>query len=134
MAAAVNWILNSRGVLSKTPSLPKNLDHMPGRTLSLIGKVLVRNSSGKPTKSAKIPMWSGSIGRSSTTVQHQVQTPGMRRFLTLLAPEAVVKTDLSGLKFAKVGDAGSHHVQLHLDKVIFYAARFSCGKDFLPIE
>jgi len=33
----------------------------------------------------------GSIGRSSTTVQHQVQTPRMQRSLTLLAPEAVAK-------------------------------------------
>jgi hypothetical protein len=39
----------------------------------------------------RIVFISGSIGQSSTTVQHQVQTPRMQRFLTLLAPEAVAK-------------------------------------------
>src|SRR6267143_6050379 len=39
--------------------------------------------------------------------------------------------DLEGLK---VGDAGFHHVQVHFDEIILYAAGFRGGEDFLPIQ
>jgi len=38
------------------------------------------------------------------------------------------------LQVAKVGDAGFHEVEVHLDEIIFDAAGFCGGEDFLPIE
>src|ERR1700728_2325791 len=35
---------------------------------------------------------------------------------------------------AKIGDAGSHHGQVHLDEIILDSARLCRVKDFLPIE
>src|SRR6266478_815152 len=46
----------------------------------------------------------------------------------------VYKQGPSDLESAKVGDANSHHVQVHFDEVVLYAARFGGGEDFLPIQ
>src|SRR5260370_26921878 len=40
----------------------------------------------------------------------------------------------SDLQIAKVGNAGFHHVKIHFDEVILYAAGFRGGKNFLPIQ
>src|SRR5882757_9043423 len=40
----------------------------------------------------------------------------------------------SDLQGVKVGDAGFHQVQVHLDEVVLYATGFRGGEDFLPIQ
>src|SRR5258708_10867609 len=49
----------------------------------------------------------------------------------LRAPTRTGSLDLEGLE---VGDAGFHHVKVHFDEVVLYAAGFRGGEDFLPIE
>ena len=44
------------------------------------------------------------------------------------------QTGLSDIQFAKVGNAGFHHFQIHFHEVILYAPRFCRGKNLLPIQ
>jgi len=54
-----------------------------------------------------------------------------RCLIFLIAPQ---RTSASGLEIAQVGDAGFQHVEVHFDKVVYYAAGFCGGEDFPPIE
>src|SRR5260370_10667226 len=47
------------------------------------------------------------------------------------APTRTGSLDLEGLK---VGDAGFHHVEVHFDEVVLYAAGFRGGESFFSIQ
>ena len=71
-------------------------------------------------------------GRSSHPVvrQRQPNLPIQPHSLVLIERH----TSASDFQLAKKRNAGCHHIQIHLDKIILDATDFRCGKDFLPIQ
>src|SRR4029077_9074163 len=49
-------------------------------------------------------------------------------------PAGTAKQGSSDLQSMKIWNAGFHHFQVHFNEVVFYAARFRGGEDFIPIE
>src|SRR6266404_8547866 len=70
--------------------------------------------------------WRGKPRRNDTELAEEGAEGTIYR-----APTRTGPLDLEGLK---VGDAGFHHVEVHFDEVVLYAAGFCGGEDFLPIE